>query len=85
MSKYILISHLSCDDLLQLGVGAGGHFRRHLKGLFPLSASMLFLRICKGDCCDSIFFFAHVISFQTSQKNQKNRQMTGEHCSFCSP
>lgn len=21
MSKYILISHLSCDDLLQLGVG----------------------------------------------------------------
>lgn len=73
MSKYILISHLSCDDLLQLGVGGGGYFRRHLKGLFPLSASMLFLRICKGDCCDSIFFLHTSYHFRQAKKKKKDK------------
>lgn len=72
MSKYILISHFSCDDLLQLGVEmevGGGHFRRHLKGLFPLSASVLFLRICKRECCDSIFFLHTSYHFRQAKKN----------------
>lgn len=42
MSKYILISHLSCDDLLQLGVG-GGALQETFEGTFP------------PQCLDAIF------------------------------
>lgn len=41
MSKYILISHFSCDDLLQLGVGEA--LEETFEGTFP------------PQCLDAIF------------------------------